>query len=440
MLKTVIFRTLKANKGKDGVLWKLIKDWRKLVEFFLQKCFEYDTVSRTKLHKIAYSESKNIVKEGRWHSKYRYTAMEVALSIYKSWRKLKKKGKVEKLPEVRRFFLKLYKESNGAGVYKLVEKNDKWFIRIATTPRNFVILPLIVSDYHRRFLDAWRMGKLKLGEAYLRRCSDGSYEIHIVFKGNVEEKKFERRMGVDINEKNVTISILDGSKVIYSAQIDISELSRLDYVYKMIKIRKLQKKLYRGYNPKLIPKKRFEIIHRYSTRWKKRKEQILHVLSKHIVSLATTFQARIVMEDLRNIKSKILKKNRRLNRRLALADFRKLQVMIEYKAKWIGIPVSYINPRNTSKLCPICKLPMTGISQRELFCRNCRTIWDRDFSASINIALRDVARGVRAEVPMTPIQRRRVFFNEVWGKGKICAMKGRYSSSSIAKFGNTYPK
>ena len=270
------------------------------------------------------------------------------------------------------------------------------------------------------------MGKLKLGEAYLRRCSDGSYEIHIVFKGNVEEKKFERRMGVDINEKNVTISILDGSKVIYSAQIDISELSRLDYVYKMIKIRKLQKKLYRGYDPKLIPKKRFKIIHRYSTRWKKRKEQILHVLSKHIVSLATTFQARIVMEDLRNIKSKILKKNRRLNRRLALADFRKLQVMIEYKAKWIGIPVSYINPRNTSKLCPICKLPMTGISQRELFCRNCEITWDRDFSASINIALRDVARSVRAKVLMKWISRRRVSADEVSIEGMMCAMKGRY--------------
>ena len=426
-IKTVKFRTLKANKGKDKILQGLIRDYKRLVEFFLQKCFEHNVKSKAKLHRIAYEESKQIIPEKKWHSKYRYTAMEIALSIYKSWSKLRKRGKVEKYPEIKKLFLKLYKESSGMGVYQLIEKEGKWFARIATLPRNYVILPLIISDYHKRFLDAWRSGELVLGEAYLKRNSDGSYEIHITFKKNAENKEFKRKMGVDINEKNVTISILDKNEVIHAMQIDISELSRLDYVYKMVKIRRLQKKFYMGYNPKLIPRKRAEVIKRYSRRWSERKEHLLHVLSDYIISLATTFRAEIVMENLKGIKERILNKNRKLNRRLALADFRKLQQFVEYKAKWIGIPVTYINPRNTSRICPICNSPMTGNSQRMMFCRVCGTIWDRDFVASINIALRDVARGVRAEVPMNWISRRRVSANEVSIEGMICAMKSRYS-------------
>jgi len=439
-IKTIIFRTQRANKRKDRVLQELISDWRGLVEFFLKKCFEHDIISKAKLHKLAYSESKTIVKEGKRHSKYRYTAMEVALSIYKSWRKLKKRGKAEKIPEVKKLFLKLYKESNGAGVYQLVEKKGMWFIKIATSPRDNVILPLIFSDYHKHFLEAWKKGKLRLGEAYLRRNPDGSYEVHIVFKKEVREKKFERRMGVDINEQNITISVLEGSKVIYATHIDISELSRLDYAYKMVRIRKLQKKLYKGYRPKLVPKERIEVIRRYSQRWRKRKEQVLHVLSKYIVSLATTFQAKIVMEDLRYIKERILSKGRKLNRRLALADFRKFQMMVEYKAKWIGVPVVYVNPKNTSRICPICGLPMTGISQRELLCKECGIVWNRDFSASINIALRDVARSVRAEAPTIPVRRRKVSSNDVRVEGIICAMKGRYSYPKMRKVRSTYPE
>ncbi|MHA1609886.1 MAG: zinc ribbon domain-containing protein, partial [Candidatus Njordarchaeales archaeon] len=72
----------------------------------------------------------------------------------------------------------------------------------------------------------------------------------------------------------------------------------------------------------------------------------------------------------------------------------------------MGVPVSYINPRRTSRLCPIYGFPMTGLSQRELICGRCGVVFDRDFAASINIALRDVARGVRAEAPMSWVPRR----------------------------------
>ena len=147
-----------------------------------------------------------------------------------------------------------------------------------------------------------------------------------------------------------------------------------------------------------------------------------------------------VVEAFKEEKFRILNKGRKLNRRLSLADFRKLQFLIEYKARWIGVPVSYVDPHRTSRLCSICGFPMRGLSQRELVCGRCGVVFDRDFAASINIALRDVARGVRAEVLMSWVPRRSVSADGCPWEGTTCAMKGRYSSPNITKFGNTYPE
>ncbi|MHA1609054.1 MAG: hypothetical protein ACTSUJ_03470, partial [Candidatus Njordarchaeales archaeon] len=44
------------------------------------------------------------------------------------------------------------------------------------------------------------------------------------------------------------------------------------------------------------------------------------------------------------------------------------------------------------------------------------------------------------EAPMSWVPRRSVSADGCPWEGMTCAMRGRYSSSSIAKFGNTYPQ
>ena len=44
----------------------------------------------------------------------------------------------------------------------------------------------------------------------------------------------------------------------------------------------------------------------------------------------------------------------KLNRRLHAWNFQKLQQYIEYKANLEGIPIVYVNPKNTSKRCHRC--------------------------------------------------------------------------------------
>ncbi len=67
-----------------------------------------------------------------------------------------------------------------------------------------------------------------------------------------------------------------------------------------------------------------------------------------------------------------------------------LQRQIEYKARWEGIPVIYVNPYGTSVKCSICGSRMARIPEenRQLKCRSCGFTVDRDVNAARNILAR----------------------------------------------------
>ncbi len=114
------------------------------------------------------------------------------------------------------------------------------------------------------------------------------------------------------------------------------------------KKQKIQKKLAKK------PIKMRNILKKYSGREKRRVENFLHKASKIIVREAEKYNAKIIMENLNNIRNAINKTNKNLRRRLNRWNFRKLQTFIEYKAKWNNLPVKYSDAKYTSRLCPIC--------------------------------------------------------------------------------------
>ena len=75
--------------------------------------------------------------------------------------------------------------------------------------------------------------------------------------------------------------------------------------------------------------------------------------------------------------------------------FSELQRQLDYKARWEGIPVSYVNPRGTSSKCPSCDSPLIKLEGRRVWCPSCRQSGDRDVIASRNI----MAALVRAARP-----------------------------------------
>ncbi|MDI9619997.1 MAG: transposase [Candidatus Nezhaarchaeota archaeon] len=62
-----------------------------------------------------------------------------------------------------------------------------------------------------------------------------------------------------------------------------------------------------------------------------------------------------------------------------------MQFYIEYKAKLEGLPVVYINPKDTSSLCPICGGRLASNGYRLLKCEKCRYENDRDITACLNL-------------------------------------------------------
>ncbi len=92
-------------------------------------------------------------------------------------------------PEAKRDFVKL-----GEVIFKF--EGDK--IRIATAPRDWITVNLVLGEYQRRFVEAWKSGELDVGEIIIKRD-----HIIVSFKKGVEFKDTEAVMTIDVNEKNL---------------------------------------------------------------------------------------------------------------------------------------------------------------------------------------------------------------------------------------------
>ncbi len=165
-------------------------------------------------------------------------------------------------------------------------------------------------------------------------------------------------VGIDVNERNVTASDTSGVTRVF----DTSNVAELKERYRAIRVKigrmtrrdnRISRRLYA----------------RYGTREKNRTTQALHRVSKAIVSQAKERKLGIVMEKLKGIRKLYRRGNGQgpsFRGRMNSWTFRELQRQLDYKARWEGIPVSYVNPRGTSSKCPNCDSPL--INSREGEC------------------------------------------------------------------------
>jgi putative transposase len=113
---------------------------------------------------------------------------------------------------------------------------------------------------------------------------------------------------------------------------------------------------------------------------------INHKISKKIVDIAESSNSGIKLERLKGIRNS-RHHGRGFNGTLHSWGFYQLENFIAYKAKMRGIPLAYVEPRNTSKECSRCG--NIGTRQGKKFvCHLCGHIENADVNASFNIALR----------------------------------------------------
>jgi transposase len=78
-----------------------------------------------------------------------------------------------------------------------------------------------------------------------------------------------------------------------------------------------------------------------------------------------------------------------LRHRVYQASFKGVQRAIEEKAREHGVPVIYVNPRNTSRVCPIHNAPIAYRNgSRVGRCSKGGELWHRDVVACYNLLLR----------------------------------------------------
>ncbi len=349
-------KAIKQSYESSDEIFGLLKEFRWMVNEAIRIGIEKNISSRFKLSNEVYQSFKNGL-----HTWYRLSAIEIASSLLKNYRREKRKNPDAKKPYVWKRFAKI-----GTEGFQIRDGNLKLSIR----SRHYVEIPL--TKHTQKILSD---PSLKLGSVSIT-----AFTISIAFSKEIAEVEPCGLIGIDRNLDNATIASSDGSVEIF----DTSRITRVKDNYSEVKSHfkrndhRIRKEIYSKYG-----KKQIEI-----------ENQELHKVSKQIVEKAKSLKFGIVMENVKGIRKLYRKGNfqgNKYRRRLNSWSFYKLQKMIEYKARWQGLKVIHVPPHKTSSNCAICGSKVVECAERKVWCPKCRTLMDRDVNAARNI----LARGQR---------------------------------------------
>ena len=124
-----------------------------------------------------------------------------------------------------------------------------------------------------------------------------------------------------------------------------------------------------------------------------------HIIAKQLVTTAERTSRGIALEDLSGIRQRVTaKKDQRA--RLHSWAFAQLGAFVEYKARRAGVPVVFVDPRNTSRQCSECwhTHRTNRVTQARFVCRSCGIVMHADHNGSRNIAHRGEAAWKRGAV------------------------------------------
>ncbi|MEM0439180.1 MAG: transposase [Sulfolobales archaeon] len=379
--RTVIVRSERIPKKLFRVFVELEGMYRNVVEQLVIHSAREGITSFIKLKALKYRETRNLYPHLPSH--YVHTACQDASTRVKSFIKLKKEGSTKKeYPSVRRISIWL-----DDHLWRL---DDLTRIGISTH-KGLIHVDLIPHKQFYRYINSgWRLAseaRIKLDKKERRLI------VYLIFRKDVKQYKPNGYVAVDVNENNVAALI---NRKAYLLETNIERIT-LGYYYRR---KRVQKKYDKICNVKCRAKKK--ILRRL--REEERKEDTRWKVANVIVREALKQGYSIVLEDLgdnpaENMISRI--KDEQLRHRIFMAAFKGIQKAIEEKAKEHGVPVIYVNPRNTSKQCPIHRSEIRYNGSRIGVCSLGKERWHRDVVACYNLLLKALG-GDGSSAPSRP--------------------------------------
>lgn len=351
-------KSVKQSYTPNSELLVMMETFRKMVNDCIRIGIENNCSTLKRLSNLAYHklEQYDIL------SYYKLTAISQACGRLSQMKQSMKRGIKTRSPYIRKPFLtSCYGFKINGMLLSIPYKNREH-------------IDILLNNHTQQILSD---SSLKVRSLIL---TFNSFSISI--SKEVDEIQCIKTVGIDRNLRNVTVGnaekavMYNTSKLLQIKENTVHVMStfkRNDY--------RIRKKL-----ASKLGKRRTNRIN-----------QALHKISKHIVQNALKTKSMIIFEDLKGIRKLYGKgngKGRNYRRKLNSWSFYELQRQIEYKAKWEGIPVKFIDPKCTSKLCPRCgkRLQEDRERRRDLWCGNCKRWQDRDVVASMNIAYKGLLR------------------------------------------------
>jgi len=370
-VKGVVFRL----KGEFPVeVTSLLEDFRLAVNSAVRAGLQARVTSRNALTRLSYSDFRK--EHPKMYAQHLVSAFEVAGSVLKNHRRRVRRGNAGRIPYIRRLFMKAENQA-----YKLDRVNG--VVDLPIRAGCHVMLKLVLSDYHRGYLSdpSFTLGSLTL---FPNRAI-------IAFRKNAPKPYApEAALSLDTNERSLDGVLVRGdSAVVLKAEFpEIAMIQRRHHD----KRKKLQKK--KAHDRRTSRR----LCKREGNRERHRIEHRLHQVANAVLSFAENQKSAVVLEELKGFKPR---RNKELNRRLSLWPRRKLHQIIEYKAQWRGIPVVKVDPRYSSRTCPICGRIQDSRMGAEFECE-CGWHLDRHINASLNLLRTAISKGMAGGLRFNP--------------------------------------
>jgi putative transposase len=247
--------------------------------------------------------------------------------------------------------------------------------------RGSLCIPLGDRKYRSISLNKHTLSTLSVPTVMVRSFTLSIHKLSLCISKEVSEVVCTATVGVDRNLRRLTCG--DSGRVVHydlSKAVAIADATR-DIIasFKRADIRIIRK-----------------IASKCGSRRRNRTFQLLHHTTKRLVDDAFKNRRAIVLEDIRGVRHLYRKGNlqsRSFRARMNSWSFGEAKRQIEYKSRWIGLPIINLTRRETmgtSVTCPRCgeRLQSDRNHLRELWCRKCENWMDRDVVAAVNISWR----------------------------------------------------
>jgi IS605 OrfB family transposase len=367
--RTVVVKSIPLPRKLFRVFVELEGMYRNMVEQLVLYATRNRLTSFTRLKALKYRELRSLYPQLPSH--YAYTTCQDVSTRVKSFFKRKKKGLAKKdYPVVNRISIWLDDH--------LWRMKSLTSIEIATH-RGWVTIELELHKQYWKYLNSgWRPAseaKVKLDKKNRRLI------IYLVFKKIAEAYRPRGFISVDVNENHVAVLVDDKVYLFETGFRDIV----LGYYYRRKRIQERYDKLY-GASCRV--KRR--VLRRLKER--RKKSDLKWKLANIVVRVAREKQYAVILEELGEEPAREMinnVKDDQLKHRIYQASFKGVQRAIEEKAREYGVPVVYVNPRNTSRMCPVHNAEIIySNGSRVGRCSRGGELWHRDVVACYNLLLR----------------------------------------------------